>query len=251
MDSDQSFHMYKIWKSSHWSSQPTSKLYCFINVLLYKLCFLFSFITVPLLLARVGSLLCMDKSQYITNKTCVSSIIHSARPTVLPVAIIVFCCIVLLDLNSGDRRMYGRMYGLMNGRTTCAKKLSLPAVTVGWPSGSTRQVVFVLGSNTNITLLTFSYMWGHGSVLCSWIRKKMMDTEMKAIYLSWCHKVLKKSNVEFLDCTRKLYFKMLTEDSSIFLWFARSHPDLFSRQTDGRTPFKTNDHLFYKVLVGQ
>ena len=37
--------------------------------------------------------------------------IHSARPTVSPVANIVFCCFVYLDLKSGD------------GRTTCAKTI--------------------------------------------------------------------------------------------------------------------------------
>ena len=49
--------------------------------------------------------------------------IHSARPTVSPVANIVVCCFVLLDLKSGD------------GRTTCAKTTMTAAVTVGWPSG--------------------------------------------------------------------------------------------------------------------
>ena len=52
--------------------------------------------------------------------------IHSARPTVSPVATIVFCCFVLLDLKSGD--------GRTDGRTTCAK--TMITVTVGWPSGS-------------------------------------------------------------------------------------------------------------------
>ena len=33
----------------------------------------------------------------------VSSMIHSARPTVSPVAIIISCCFVLLDFKSGDR----------------------------------------------------------------------------------------------------------------------------------------------------
>ena len=37
--------------------------------------------------------------------------IHSAIPTVSPVAIIVFCCIVLLDLKSGDLRTDGRTDG--------------------------------------------------------------------------------------------------------------------------------------------
>ena len=41
----------------------------------------------------------------------VSSIIHSARPIVTPVANIVFCCFVFLDLKGGD------------GRTTCAKTM--------------------------------------------------------------------------------------------------------------------------------
>ena len=49
----------------------------------------------------------------------VSSMTHSARPTVSPVATIVFCCFVLLDLKSGD----GRQYGRTNGRTTCAKTM--------------------------------------------------------------------------------------------------------------------------------
>ena len=34
--------------------------------------------------------------------------IHSARPTVTPVATIAFCCFVLLDLKSGDEGTYGQ-----------------------------------------------------------------------------------------------------------------------------------------------
>ena len=49
--------------------------------------------------------------------------IHSARPIVSPVANIVFCCFVFLDL----KRTYGQHV---------RKQLSLPTVTVGWPSGS-------------------------------------------------------------------------------------------------------------------
>ena len=41
--------------------------------------------------------------------------IHWVRPIVSPVANIVFCCFVFLDLKSGDRRM--------DGRTTCAKTI--------------------------------------------------------------------------------------------------------------------------------
>ena len=42
--------------------------------------------------------------------------IHSARPNIVtPVANIVFCCCVFLDLKSGDGRTYVR--------TTCAKKM--------------------------------------------------------------------------------------------------------------------------------
>ena len=41
--------------------------------------------------------------------------IHSARPIVTPVANIVFCCFVLLDLKSGDGRTYVR--------TKCAKTI--------------------------------------------------------------------------------------------------------------------------------
>ena len=41
--------------------------------------------------------------------------IHSARPIVTPVANIVFCCFVFLDLKSGDRRT--------DGRTTCEKTM--------------------------------------------------------------------------------------------------------------------------------
>ena len=39
-----------------------------------------------------------------TNTRQVSSMIHSARSTVTPVANIVFCCFVFLDLKSGDGR---------------------------------------------------------------------------------------------------------------------------------------------------
>ena len=48
--------------------------------------------------------------------------IHSARPIVTPVANIVFCCFVFLALKSGDGHV--------------RKQLPLPAVTLGWPSGS-------------------------------------------------------------------------------------------------------------------
>ena len=47
--------------------------------------------------------------------------IHSARPIVTPVANIVFCCFVLLDLKSGDGRTDGQHV---------RKQLSLPAVTL-------------------------------------------------------------------------------------------------------------------------
>ena len=56
----------------------------------------------------------------------VSSMIHSARPTVSPAATIVFC-FGLLYLKSGDGRTDGQLV---------RKQLSLPAVTLGWPSGS-------------------------------------------------------------------------------------------------------------------
>ena len=57
----------------------------------------------------------------------VSSMIHSARPIVTPVANVVFGCFVFLDLKSGDGRTYGQHV---------RKQLSVPAVTFGWPSGS-------------------------------------------------------------------------------------------------------------------
>ena len=53
--------------------------------------------------------------------------IHSARSIVTPVANIVFCCFVFLDLKSGDGLTYGQHE---------RKQWSLPAVTLGWPSGS-------------------------------------------------------------------------------------------------------------------
>ena len=53
--------------------------------------------------------------------------IHSARPIVTPVVNIVFCCFVFLYLKSGD--------GCTDGQLV-QKQLSLPAVTLGWPSGS-------------------------------------------------------------------------------------------------------------------
>ena len=58
------------------------------------------------------------------NTRHVSSVIHSARPTVSPVATIIICCFVLLDLKSGDGRAYGR--------TTCAKIM----ITTGRDCGS-------------------------------------------------------------------------------------------------------------------
>ena len=57
----------------------------------------------------------------------VSSMIHSARPIVKPVANNVFCCFIFLDLKSGD------------GQTDehyVRKQWAPPAMTLGWPSGS-------------------------------------------------------------------------------------------------------------------
>ena len=55
----------------------------------------------------------------------VVSMIHSARPTVSPVANIVFTLFVVLDIEKWGRTdSYERKQG------------SIPAVTVGWPSGS-------------------------------------------------------------------------------------------------------------------
>ena len=59
----------------------------------------------------------------------VSSMIHSARPTVSPVANIVFA----LNLFCFEK------WGRTDGRTSVRhvqKQLLLPVVTVGWPSGS-------------------------------------------------------------------------------------------------------------------
>ena len=53
--------------------------------------------------------------------------IHSARPMVTPIANIVFFCFVFL----GDERTDGQH----------VRKQSLPAVTLGWPSGSIVQQV--------------------------------------------------------------------------------------------------------------
>ena len=66
-----------------------------------------------------------------SNTREVSSMMHSARPIVTPVANIVFYCFVFLDLKIGDVRTYGWTYG-----QHVRKQLSLPAVTLGWPSGS-------------------------------------------------------------------------------------------------------------------
>ena len=54
-----------------------------------------------------------------------SSMIHSARSIVTPVANIVFCCFVFLE--SGDGRTDGQHV---------QTQWSLPAVTLAWPSGS-------------------------------------------------------------------------------------------------------------------
>ena len=53
--------------------------------------------------------------------------IHPARPIVTPEANIAFCCFVFQDLKSGDGRTDGQHV---------RKQLSLPAVTLGWPSES-------------------------------------------------------------------------------------------------------------------
>ena len=46
----------------------------------------------------------------------VSSMIHSARPIVTPVANHVFCCFVFLDLKSGDGRTGARTDGRTDGQ---------------------------------------------------------------------------------------------------------------------------------------
>ena len=77
----------------------------------------------------VGNLLSLKSVFSCTNWNTmrtrqVSTMIHSARPTVTPVANIVFCCFVLLDLKSGD------------GRTTCAKTMIPTGRGCGLASGS-------------------------------------------------------------------------------------------------------------------
>ena len=52
---------------------------------------------------------------FLIMTTQVSSMIHSARPIVTPVANIVLCCFVFLDVKSGD--------GCTDGRTKCAKTM--------------------------------------------------------------------------------------------------------------------------------
>ena len=58
--------------------------------------------------------------------------IHSARPIVTPVANIVFCCFVFLDLKSGD------------GRTTCAKTM----IPTGHDFGLAEWINNVSGQNS-------------------------------------------------------------------------------------------------------
>ena len=62
--------------------------------------------------------------------------IYSARLTVSPVVNIVFTwiCFVLLDFEKRER----------TGRQYVWKQLSLPAVTVGWPSGSIDRGTYTL-----------------------------------------------------------------------------------------------------------
>ena len=60
----------------------------------------------------------------ITRK--VSSMIHSARPTVTPVANNVFYCFVLLDLKSGDGRTDVRTYRRTDERTDNMSKNNDP-----------------------------------------------------------------------------------------------------------------------------
>ena len=59
----------------------------------------------------------------------VSSMIHAVRPTVSPVVNVGFSCYLFY---------FCLILKIENGRPTCAKQLSLPAVTVGRPSGSTK-----------------------------------------------------------------------------------------------------------------
>ena len=63
----------------------------------------------------------------------VSSMIHSSRPTVSPVVNIVFAW------NLFCFEKWGQTYRRTNGRHV-QKQWSLPAVTVGWPRGSTSKI---------------------------------------------------------------------------------------------------------------
>ena len=72
---------------------------------------------------KLGYFVLYNLEKIETYKTGVSSMIHSAMPTVSPVANIVFAWNLFLFWKVGT-----------NGRHL-QKQWSLPAVTVGWPSG--------------------------------------------------------------------------------------------------------------------
>ena len=71
---------------------------------MYRLCPIISLTLIP------------EKTAGLEETRHVSSMNHSARPTVPPGATIIFCCFVLLDLKSGDGTDVRT-----NVRTTCAK----------------------------------------------------------------------------------------------------------------------------------
>ena len=78
--------------------------------------------------------------------------IHSARPIVTPVANIVFCCFVFLDLKSGDGR------GRTDGRTTCAKTMIPTGHDFGLAEWIKKQGVCEMSQVKNIYLKFFSYL---------------------------------------------------------------------------------------------
>ena len=89
-----------------------------------------------------------------------SSMIHSARPIVKPVANIVFCCFVFLDFEKWSRT---------DGKHV-QKQLSLLVVTVGRPSGSTRQELSMIHSAGRKCCLILKFWNGRTEGQNLWVK---------------------------------------------------------------------------------
>ena len=96
--------------------------------------------------------------------------IQSDRPIVTPVTNIVFCCFVFPDLKSGDGRTDGKHV---------RKQWSLPAVTLGWPSGSIKLILPFRSLQWRRGLAKFPMVWPIVSLTSFWAIPNLATTASK------------------------------------------------------------------------